>query len=204
MTMRKTTPIELNTVRMVFEQYGIRAMIAGGAVRDLILDVPTKDIDVFVPAETTVRALSNAFRSDPRVVYDNLVPPTTVDAEYERTPSLEIEGVFEFDFRGRPVQVCTLKDMPQKVSDLLWRMDFGICQAAWTGSTAEITNGFITDMRKQRFTLLRCGSVGEFMRSTRRHARLTAEGERYAGWPIDTTSHYRLRTQAEILERKVA
>jgi hypothetical protein len=101
--------------------------IAGGAVRDSILDRPIKDIDVFLRHDTKDEAAA-LLRSDFGYV------KVGEWRSYEMFSDPIVAGVCKFEKADETIPVCLIAlkhDLDP--SDNIERFDFGVCMAAWTG-----------------------------------------------------------------------
>ncbi|SMG43374.1 hypothetical protein [Paraburkholderia susongensis] len=159
---------------------GVQGLIAGGAVRDHLLNRPVKDIDVFVPhSEGIQRKLQEAFG----VLHVNPL----ISAEYAGAGG-EVEHVYEINISsdpfdpdaGRPpLQVIVLAsglDPEERAR----HHDFGICQCWYRGNGQfGQTLAFTNDLMHKRFTLSHCEDQQQFDRSMRRWARFS---ERFEGF----------------------
>jgi len=174
------------------------ALIAGGALRDLILGREIKDIDVFVRSrgEETQAALASIY-GDAKAEHPDLV------RDYgENVP--ELQGVYTLhvgdgdrdwapdspvsDDEYCPFQIIAL-NQDVTPDSCLGRFDFGICRVATDGKTVFIDPAFTKDIVAHTFTLLFCNKRESSMK---RFTRLT--DEKYRGWTlVDPDAHQHLR-----------
>jgi Poly A polymerase head domain len=155
-----------------------QAHIAGGAVRDTIIQKPIRDIDIF--ADTAdVEALAARLRAKHGYVrvgqwtqYNGFSDPAmTCVAKFER-PDEEI-----------PVCIIGLQSGYAKPSRNIARFDFGICMAAFTGELPYVlSRDFINDSDENTFTLCRADNAEQYAYSMVRFERLRAD--RYQGWRL--------------------
>jgi hypothetical protein len=109
------------------------AVIAGGALRDLDHAVAFKDIDIFVPTQSTEQALK---------IYEDLIislgaPDIKEVNDYSIVP--ELIKVATFDYYGVPVQVVCFKSTETNIKkftvQVLKTFDFGINKIAYIGKS---------------------------------------------------------------------
>lgn len=145
MDNHKPIPERWEQLRLsISSQAGRHAIIAGGAIRDHLLGIPIKDIDVFVlgmPAEAA---------------------KTIFNAEI-----VEYSGVKEASHR-----FCTIDGLPvdlvfsrfDHVDEVLASFDLAICQAAWNGLKYVLTDEFKRDFEDRSITVLRPSEGGHLER----------------------------------------
>jgi len=148
------------------------AHVGGGAIRDILLDRPIRDIDIFVGigtssgvkellerkgCEATRAVTAEYFVSDPRVV-----------------EAVEYSG---WDYPINLISMTTDITMEENIE----RFDFGICRVAFDGFTTLIPASFELDAAARHFTLRKCENEGQFAQSVIRHRRLQ---DKYEGWPL--------------------
>jgi hypothetical protein len=160
------------------------AHIAGGAIRDTLLERPIKDIDLFLGdygIDKAAALLRSEFGfvkvgewkqylafSDPRI--SRLAKFEKAD---EETP-IALIGLTEWnEGYGRSVS---------SIEDNLGRFDFGICMAAWNGSDVITMPEYRRDLEAKTFTLCRADNEAQFNYSMKRFEKITAD--RYAGWRL--------------------
>jgi hypothetical protein len=159
------------------------AHIAGGAVRDTILDRSIKDIDVFLPhaagdqAAALLRTEFGYVKVGEWKQYLDFSDPMVV-------------RVAKFEKADQTIPVCLigLKEVlgPR---DNIARFDFGICQAAWIGGDSMITAGaFKRDIEGETFTLCRADDLAQYSYSMVRFEKLTAD--RYKNWKLVVPSQF--------------
>jgi hypothetical protein len=166
---------------VALQQIHPSAHIAGGAVRDTILERPIRDIDIFV-ADEAREAAAKLLRSKFGYVkvgewqqYEHFSEPCiTRVAKFERADSaipLSVIGLDEDKFPGGIT-------IPSNIT----RFDFGICMAAYDGREQVRHPLFELDANNSAFTLHRADNEEQFAYSMVRYQRLTKE--RYAGWGL--------------------
>lgn len=151
------------------------AVIVGGALRDLYLGRPVKDLDVVVPCSAwlgvieirldlmdTIATLRPVFPEEYGV--ENSDPHLVAVYELTRLPGLP------------PVQLLWTDGLPT-LEDQLNRLDFGICQIGYDGESVYCTNAFVKDVARLTFTLV---SAHSRQRSLKRFERLSVKYPEYA------------------------
>lgn len=140
------------------------AFLAGGALRDRIVGVPHKDLDIFIGSHT------GQFTRKIRTICRKLQPSIMVegprlfgsDREYKES-DYDITGLATLKVEGEEVQIVGRNSLatpfyeptPDWVSEVLNRFDFGICQIALVGETLVTTPAFHQDLRDKTFTQTR-------------------------------------------------
>ncbi|KQW02224.1 hypothetical protein [Rhizobacter sp. Root1221] len=152
----------LKTVQAVFPN----AILAGGFLRDLLLDRTPKDIDIFVPH-------TGCFQ--PGTL--QLVPMMGAAEYMEQTEVSYIWDVPGFELPVQVIMLCPGLDPVDRAK----AHDFGICQVWNDGAGLEWTPAFDKDWSNRTFTLDHCEDQKEFDRSMRRYERLQ---EKFAGFPL--------------------
>jgi hypothetical protein len=158
--------------------------IAGGAVRDTILNRPIRDVDIFLsntdadPAAALLRAKFNYVKVGEWKQYHGFSDPMLV-------------RVAKFEKADETIPICLI-GLAENLSpyDNISRFDFGPCMAAWQGdTTVMITNGnFKRDVESQTFTLYRADNLAQYSYSIVRYEKLTAD--RYSGWGLSVPSQF--------------
>jgi hypothetical protein len=152
------------------------AVIAGGAVRDYLLGVEPKDIDVFVNANLTklsVRIEDFDFvRMEPNIEYEHWT-------EDQKHP---VAGVLDGHYlpTNIPVQLIGRPHEGFSAKSLVNDFDIGITQCWYDGDGVCETSACAADHENMTLTILRNGSVRALERSKERAARFNArEGNSY-------------------------
>jgi hypothetical protein len=161
--MRETFDKVLNAVRPVAPE----AIIAGGAVRDYLLNREPKDIDVWVNAPNYIDAQTAALK----------LYPTITNSETEEYTKENSDIVIATELKNAEGEALNLIGVSKKITkteDVLDLFDFGLCRVAYDGSIIRTTQ-FMDDADKLRFTLLSADNPFQFARSMRRYIRLTRE-----------------------------
>lgn len=164
-----------NEILQSLQKGGIKGIIAGGCVRDFILEKPIKDIDVFVPVGCG---------------FDMWLPEGTVltrknDLSYAPFSDGMVKYTTTIEYKGNDVQIIEVDLEEFSAGKLMDRMDFTICQAAFhideEGDHVFFTTGwFWRAGDDEEFRLIRADNEAQFDYSMKRFERLTAE--KYKGW----------------------
>jgi hypothetical protein len=153
--------------------------IAGGAVRDTLLERQIRDIDIFVRDGVTSNKAADLLRSDFGYVK---VGEWT---RYEDFSDPMVARVAKFEKADETIPICLI-GLKEDLSpyDNIARFDFGVCMAAWSGGhTTIITDDrFKRDIESKTFTLYRADNLAQFSYSMVRFEKLTAD--RYKGWTL--------------------
>jgi hypothetical protein len=144
----------LRTVQIHFAD----AVIGGGALRDLLLKKPVKDIDIFVGwSSGDIESLERRIRSK---LPWSMLPCQSSLKNYD----LNFTGVVQVwngepsRLSGKRLQIIAL-DEPVTVDVVINRCDFGICRIAHDGERFYLHEDFVRDAVDQTFTLRRCSDV---------------------------------------------
>jgi hypothetical protein len=133
LSILKPIPLEWETLRRkVASQAGRHAIIAGGAIRDHILGLPAKDIDIFVLG-MSAQAAKQIFGAD----------------------IIEYAGVEEAKHQYRTADGLTVDlifSRYDNVHEVLEHFDLGICRVAWDGWDYVVTDDFEFDRRNLTIT----------------------------------------------------
>jgi hypothetical protein len=157
--------------------------IAGGAVRDTILDRPIRDIDIFLhhsagdSAAALLRTRFGYVKVGEWVQYEHFSDPMVV-------------RVAKFEKADEAIPVCLI-GLAENLSphDNIARFDFGVCMAAWTGGGPMITDDcFKRDIESKTFTLCRADNLAQFSYSMTRFEKLTAM--RYKDWGLSVPDRF--------------
>lgn len=143
----KDIPQEWDEVLKNIQQVFPGAIIAGGALRDLILDVPIKDVDIFIPVECfefdTVAAMfpKKLCRNDDVL---NSEPWLHPDHEYGRTANKEDTGrnihvIYQWESETTKYDFIFCSPEAADVNTF----DINICQVSYDGTTINSTEAFL-------------------------------------------------------------
>lgn len=171
----------------ILEQVGQhwQPIVAGGAIRDFILNVPPKDIDVFVPAQfvedvTSIVASLNPLTSHGRIIWIN-------QEAYENTPDLQfleanqsaeeysgdgfapdLIAVWDGEILTVPVNIIGRRMLEDGPAALVNTFDFDVLKAYHEKGTTVFTDAASRDLAKRTATLSHSQS---YEQSLRRFAR---------------------------------
>jgi hypothetical protein len=176
-TQHETTVFDYAALLASIRQVAPEAHIAGGAVRDTILERPIRDIDVFLASASleTVAAHLRAAHAYVKVGEWK---------EYLGFSDPAMTRVAKFEKAEETIPVCLIGLKPDYVEPgaNLARFDFGICMAAFDGVAITQTAEFNDDMAAKTFTLHRADNRQQFAYSMSRFEKLAAG--RYSGWTL--------------------
>jgi hypothetical protein len=173
------------------------AHIAGGAVRDTILEKPIRDIDVFMKAHYLEEAAA-CLRSS--CGYVKVGEWET----YLEFSDPAIARVAKFEKADETIPICLI-GLHHDYSECMEprgnieRFDFGICMAAFDGRTTIQNDAFDSDIESQTFTLLRADNEAQFAYSMRRFEKITAD--RYRGWTLAIPEEFEELAKEHTLHR---
>lgn len=170
---------QMEMILREFQEVGIRAVIGGGILRDLHLNRPYKDIDLFTHAddadEDKILSVLRQMGFACQVVVCNEATEylsfTDVASVIEAThPSLEI-----------PLQVIRMSANNGSPERLIERLDLGPCQIGmdYLGQFW-VTTQFKADLMFKQFTITR-SETRDIERSTKRFDRLALK---YPEWEL--------------------
>lgn len=159
------------------------AVIAGGALRDLWLGVPVKDIDIFIEcggmdeAEGLFQKLGG---QPPEKEWDAGLSDVTEAGLY---PESMKEVILVEDYPretkdGLPVQLIFVNWKTHRITA---RFDIGICRIATDGTTLTVDEGFDEDVMNKALNIRRCNNKWMLGASISRIIRLL---KKYPDWTI--------------------
>ena len=158
--------------------------IAGGAVRDTILDRPIRDVDIFlssIDADSAAALLRSTFG----------YVKVGEWKQYMGFSDPMLMRVAKFEKSDESIPICLI-GLTENLSpyDNISRFDFGPCMAAWQGgATTMLTNDrFKRDVERKTFTLCRADNLAQFSYSMARYEKLTAD--RYKDWGLSVPSEF--------------
>ena len=165
------------TVLTTLQQIAPEAHIAGGAVRDTILQKQIHDIDVFMHDEHVEEAATLLRSSCSYVKVGEW-------KQYLEFSDPAMTCVAKFEKADETIPVCIIGLLPRYTSpeNNIARFDFGICMAAFDGKQTIRTAEFDQDKKAQTFTLRRADNRAQFTYSLSRFEKITAS--RYKGWSL--------------------
>lgn len=156
-----------------------RAILAGGALRDLISGVKHVDLDIFVPACRLEKAMD---------IESGIVEQKDLELDGDELNEVDIRkyrewcgglliSVSNYKGFGETVQVVALDADSVSLSDnsftdvVLDRMDFGACRIAFDGKTVTARPEAMSDIRNGTFTLMMAKNGAALLRSVERFKR---------------------------------
>jgi hypothetical protein len=159
------------------QQIAPEAHIAGGAVRDTILQKQIHDIDVFMD-EQHVDEAAALLRSHCSYV------KVGEWEQYLEFSDPAMTRVAKFEKADETIPVCIIGLLPRFANPKanIARFDFGICMAAFDGKQTLRAGEFDQDLGDHTFTLCRADNLGQFSYSLSRFEKITAA--RYTGWSL--------------------
>jgi hypothetical protein len=157
--------------------------IAGGAVRDTILERPIRDIDIFLhhaDGEQAVALLRTKFG----------YVKVGEWKRYEHFSDPMVVRVAKLEKADETIPICLI-GLAESLSphDNIARFDFGICMAAWSGGDSMLSDDcFKRDIESKTFTLCRADNLAQFSYSMVRFEKLTAD--RYKDWQLSVPDQF--------------
>ena len=178
--MKTRTMFDYAEVLATLQQVAPEAHIAGGAVRDTLLNRPIADVDVFMGDGHVeeAAALLRSARGYVKVGENlELFAPTMVRAiELERA-----DEVISINIVGLVPGIATPEDN-------IAHFDFGACRVAFDGKRTVRTAQFNWDAANRTFTLHRADSLEQFDCSMARFKKIIAG--RYEGWALEIPKRF--------------
>lgn len=174
---------DYQTLLTSLQQIAPQAHIAGGAVRDTILNKSIRDIDVFMP-DACVDEVAAHLRKTWKYV------KTGEWQQYEGFSDPAMVRVAKFENADETIPVCLIGLQPSYAypKSNIARFDFGICMAAFDGKNIIRVDAFNTDVEAKTFTLYRADNQAQFNYSMSRFEKLTAD--RYRGWTLAVAEEF--------------
>ena len=171
------------------------AHVAGGAVRDTILEKPIHDVDVFMD-ERHVEEVAKVLRS--RLGFVKV-------GEWKQylgfsDPAMTRVAKFEKAEETIPLCIIGLKSNYTSPEANIARFDFGICMVAFDGENILRANEFAVDMEAETFTLCRADNLAQFSYSMSRYNKITAG--RYQGWGLSIPRAFEEYAREEAFRRQ--
>lgn len=164
-------PQEWRDFLALVQQVDPFAILAGGALRDLDHGRPVKDLDIFVQPGFNHAAFEKLLPPGSywpvmrRADYASLVDVQSIWGSY-----VELARPLEFA-EYLPAQIIEL-NRPMSTFEIIGRLDFGLCQIGFDGTTLVRSPVYMTDSTNKTFTLVRIDDeVGA--RARRREERLS-------------------------------
>jgi hypothetical protein len=163
------------------------AAIAGGFIRDSIVGVQFKDIDIFIPH--TEDKVIEAFMV--KIDADEMQSASYMSQqEVTRIWSVHLanKNVDEYDLPEYHLTVSTDHDVQiimlakgMTLADRIPLYDFGFCQCWFDGKTLSYTDAFVDDLTRKEYTLVHCEDKKQFDRSMRRAEKFK---KRFFDWKL--------------------
>lgn len=187
------------SVLSALQDHGMaEAAIAGGAIRDHLLNRPVKDVDIFAEHRGTERnlellreAMGDAWAvkrvaGELEFIYARTMPEVAEVYDFwKRSGSDDDIFTIQQDWK---YQVVFLNPPHVGIENVLDRFDIGLCKVGITLEHKPIafTMDFMWDFSNQRITIVK-PLEGSAMEAARDHA--TRIQTKYAGWPIFERPH---------------
>ena len=173
----QTTVYDYRAVLISLQQVAPKAHIAGGAVRDTILDREIADIDVFIADEHVDEAASLLRSSFGYVKVGEW-------KQYLGFSDPAMTRVAKFEKADATIPICIIGLLPGFVDPKknIERFDFGVCMAAYDGHDIIRAARFNIDVKDQTFTLCRADNMPQYVYSMSRFKKLTRNS--YEGWGL--------------------
>jgi hypothetical protein len=160
------------------------AHIAGGAVRDTLLGVQIRDIDIFLADAHGDRAAALLRSTFSYVKVGEW-------RQYEGFSDPAVLRVAKFEKADETIPICLI-GLAKELSpyENIERFDYGICMAFWWGGTTEMftADQFKSDAETKTFTLYRADNAPQFAYSMVRFQKLTTD--RYKGWTLSVPNQF--------------
>jgi Poly A polymerase head domain len=171
------TVFDYKTILTTLQEIAPEAHIAGGAVRDTILEKPIADIDVFMTDEHVEEA-AGLLRSSCHYV------KVGEWKQYLGFSDPAMTRVAKFERADETIPICIIGLLSSFANpqDNIARFDFGICMAAFDGQQITRAAEFDQDEKDRTFTLCRADNPAQFAYSLSRFEKITAA--RYKGWSL--------------------
>ncbi|MET4313539.1 hypothetical protein [Bradyrhizobium sp. RT4b] len=158
------------------------AHIAGGAVRDTLLERPIRDIDLFLSVGCTYDA-AKVLRSEFGFV------KVGEWKSYAMFSDPAVVQVARFEKADEEIPVCLIglshdwmEGRKMTMQENLARFDFGVCMAGWDGHEVYTAPQYKRDVEQKTFTLCRADDMAQLNYSMSRFEKMTAD--RYTGWRL--------------------
>lgn len=156
------------------------AIIAGGALRDLMNERPIKDIDIFINPHALLKTPSTAALRGIEVT--RTFHPGYVGARM----ASEVRSTYQYMAQGFEYNLIVLAE-PKTPEEMVARMDFGLCQIGFDGEDLLVSLAFLKDFALGTFTIALDRGEHDHARSLKRYARLSSK---YPDFPlIDPYAH---------------
>jgi hypothetical protein len=166
------------------QQIAPAAHIAGGAVRDTVLQRDIADIDIFLADEHLEDAVV-MLRCECGYV------KVGEWKQYLEFSDPAMTRVAKFEKADETIPICIIGLLAEyaRPNANVSRFDFGICMSWFDGKRIACTLAFSEDSSNKTFTLCRADNLAQFFYSMSRFEKLT--GERYRGWSLTIPEKFR-------------
>ena len=153
-----------------------KALIGGGCLRDLYLNRPIADVDLFVPeGESGVREVVNL--THPKLTRYAYEPYFTHDQHVRQIGYFE-SAVLDVP----PINLIHVSAHTCEPWTQIERFDFGLCQIAFDGEQLYMSSAFGRDVKQKTFTYTRNPDTeAQRTNSMARYERLS---KKYEGWKL--------------------
>jgi len=160
---------DYTTLLAALQRIAPEAHIAGGAVRDTILQKPIHDIDVFMTDEHVEEAAGLLRFACGYVKVGEW-------KQYLGFSDPAMTRVAKFEKADETIPVCIIGLVPSFATPEynIGRLDFGICMAAFDGKHTLRTPEFDVDVEDKPFTLRRADNLAQFSYSMSRFEKISA------------------------------
>jgi hypothetical protein len=169
--------------------------VAGGAVRDTLLERQIRDVDIFArdDASDTAAALLRTNFGYVKVGEWK---------QYLHFSDPMVARVAKFEKADETIPICLIglvEDLDMRAN--IARFDFGVCMAAWSGGDDFMLSDarFKRDIESKTFTLCRADNLAQFSYSMVRFEKLTAD--RYQGWTLSVPCQFEALTKEHTFRR---
>jgi hypothetical protein len=137
-----------------------RCVIAGGFVRDTIMGVEHRDVDIYCPEEAWDRVQSHTLYDTPKDQWEaeesEAYIHQSISLQYEADVLPILALRWPVLFKGHKANIIGLNDHADcSGPDIVSRFNFGICQAWLDYQSYGVSEAFKSDVRNKQITLLR-------------------------------------------------
>lgn len=174
-------PKEWDYVLNLIQKQFPKAIIAGGALRDLDNGRSIKDVDIFIPTSIsgTVQELYNAVREHYIFADATLSFASYIDGEEQEVPEEHedraLDGIVFFEYAGYKFECIVCKPAFADISSF----DINICQIKYDGSCVIKTEAYERGVRDNYIRIVTQN------RQDRNAARLARIAVKYPDWAFD-------------------
>jgi len=166
----KMPQIWLDTLGQIQTQWPL-ATFAGGALRDLDLGRPIKDVDIFIP-----------FDNDAQIKLDKILPVRVYEEEHNPDSSGLAVGSahchYVFWLNGWKFEVTQKINGISSTTDVIENFDLGICRICLIDGQIYRSPEYVRDVANKTFTIVRETGGNELSHAER------IRNKKYLGWTI--------------------